>query len=294
MNTAAYNVAVLIFCFYTDISSFYMKNNHKTFYVPEKAVFKVEKEKERIRGVAHTKEENLGAEIIQTVTLSEYEKCIDIDNCIYHAKDMINNKRYNRYLYYAFPFEIGKCRRYCHLNGVVAEYAVNVTGHGTDVYMAANEWCCSENREYGVALMMKDSQLVEFGRIHPDKTSFGDTGEGAQIFSYVANDWLQMHSPGGSYLHYRFRYSVTSYRGNYRSSQIPQKAEKYVNPVQTVSISPQKGPIKEEFHSFFHIPETLRLLCLKRAEDGKGIIARLYGKSVGRENEVIMNNLRKK
>ncbi len=268
----------------------YTKDDHKTFHVPEKAAFKIEREKERIKVVARTKEENLGAEIIQTVILPEYEKCIDIDDHIYHAKDMINDQRYNRYLYYAFPFEIGKCRRYCHLNGVVAEYAVDVTGHGTDVYMAANEWCCSENQEYGVALMMKDSQLIEFDRIHPDKTSFGDTGEGAQIFSYVANDWLQMHSPGGSHLNYRFRYSITSYRGDYRSSYIPQKAEKYVNPVQTVSISAQKGPIKEEFRSFFTIPETLRILCLKRAEDGKGIIARLYGRSSEGENKAFIDS----
>lgn len=138
----------------------------------------------------------LGAEIIQTVTLVNYEKRIDFDNRLSHVRDMINNNRYYRYLYIAFPFAVENAKRYCHLNGCIAEYAKDVTGHGTDVYMAMRSWCTAENENFGVACFSPDSRLVEFDHIHPDKTDFANAGEGSAMFMYVANDWLQMHSPG--------------------------------------------------------------------------------------------------
>lgn len=254
----------------------YTKDNHKTFLVPEKADFEVTREFGKITVTVKTRQPELGAELVQTITLPDHEKRIDFDNRIFHAKDMVNRRRYYRYLYFAFPFMVENCRRYCHLNGAVAEYAVDVTGHGTDVYMAVNEWCCAENEKQGVALMMLDSQLVEFDHIHPDKTDFGNPGEGSVMFAYVATDWLQMHLPGGSHLHYRFRFSVTSYAESYEKAGIPQLAERYANPVRPVAMGKQPGSLPGDCHSFLKANQ--RLLTLKRAEDGDGIIARLYGK----------------
>ena len=47
--------------------------------------------------------------------------------------------------------------------------------------MAVNEWCCSENQDYGVALMLLDNQLIEFDHIHTDKT---DKQCAAFVFNY--------------------------------------------------------------------------------------------------------------
>ena len=152
-----------------------------------------------------------------------------------------------------------------------------MTGHGTDVYMAVNEWCCAENNNFGVALLMQDSQLMEFDHIHPDKTDFGNAGDGSAMFAYLANDWLQMHTPGGSYLDYRFRFSVTSYGGTYKTARIPEMAERYCNPVQLITIPGQDGSLNGDSQSFLQIPQGQRLVGLKRADDGDGVIARLYG-----------------
>ena len=255
----------------------YTKDNHKTFLVPEKAEFEIHREVAKTTVTVKTKQQELGAELLQTVTLPNHEKRIDLDNRIFHAKDMFNQRRYYRYLYFAFPFAVENCRRYCHLNGAVAEYAVDVTGHGTDVYMDVNEWCCAENEDRGVALMMLDSQLMEFDHIHPDKTDFGNAGDGSQMFAYVATDWLQMHLSGGSHLHYHFRYSITSYEGSYIEAGIPKMAERYANPVQLVSLPKQEGTLPGEEHSFLRAGGGQRLLTLKRADDGCGLIARFYG-----------------
>ncbi len=265
----------------------YTNDNHKTFFVPHEAEFEVIETPYKITVAISSFEEHLGAEIKQTVTLPENEKRIDIDNRLYHVRDMVNTNRYYRYIYFAFPFAVENSKRYCHLNGNVAEYAKTLTGHGTDVYMAVNEWCCAENDKFGTALMMKDSQLVEFDRIHSDKTDFGNAGCGSQIFVYAANDWLQMHTVGGSHLNYIFRFSITSYKGGYKAAKIPQMSEKYVNPVQCVKIKAQNGVWKEASKSIFDVDCNMRLIGLKRADDGDGIIARFYG----HEKDTVIDNI---
>lgn len=264
----------------------YTRDNHKTFLVPEKAEFEVAQGDGQITVTVRTREKNLGAEMVQTISLPDHEKRIDIDNRMYHVRDMFNNRRYYRYVYFAFPFAVENCRRLCHLNGAVAEYAKDVTGHGTDVYMAANEWCCAENDDHGVALMLLDSQLMEFDHIHPDKTDFDNTGEGSAMFAYVATDWLQMHLAGGSHLDYHFRYCITSYEGDCKAAGIPQMAERYANPVQPVKIPVQEGVLKGDAMSFLQIGSGQRLIALKRADDGDGVIARLYGEDCGASFEM--------
>lgn len=169
------------------------------------------------------------------------------------------------------------CKRYCHLNGTVAEYATDVTGHGTDVYMATREWCCCQNGDFGIALLSLDSQLIEFGNVHPDKTDFGRVGDGSEIFVYTANDWLQKHTSGGSHLEFRFRFCITSYSGDYRATGVSDLSERFGNPLYAVDIEKQQGVLNGKTHSFLSTDRPVRLLTLKRADDGNGIIARIYG-----------------
>ncbi len=256
----------------------YTFDNHKSFATPDKADFEVVNSDEKTVVNITCAFEPLGAELVQTVTVPNYEKRIDIDNRILHAKDMINDNRYYRYLYFAFPFMVENAKRLCHLNGCVAEYAKSVSGYTTDVYMATNEWCCSENGEIGTALVIHDSYLMEFDHIHPDKTDFGNTGDGSQMFAYLANDWLQMHCVGGSHLDYRFRYTILSYKGNHIDAQIAKKAERILNPVIIKQIGRQNGMFKSS-DSFLKADTDARILTLKPAEDKNGVICRFYGNS---------------
>ena len=159
----------------------------------------------------------------------------------------------------------------------VAEYGKDLTGHTTDVYMAANEWCCVENNEYGVALFQKDTQLVEFDHIHSDKTDYGCPGSGSAVYSYFANDWLQKHISNGDEINLTLRYAITSYSGDYVSAGIAQKAEIFCTEFPVRTVLPQDGNLPTETCSFLSSDRPLRLLTLKVAENEKGMIARVFG-----------------
>ena len=261
----------------------YTKDNHQSFTTPTEAEFKVIRSDNSIRVVSKTNDTASGARIVSTVTLPLRDKRIDFDNRLYHVCDMFNTHRYYRYAYFTFPFEVERCRRICHLNGCEAEYAVDVTGHGTDTYMAVNEWCCAENDKFGVGFIQLDSSLVEFDHIHPDKTDFSDPGDSSKLFSYVANDWLQMHLTGGSSNDLRFRYTITSYSGNHASAHLAELSERIANPPLTVRVGAKTA---DSDNRNVYLPERRgfltaksRLLTMKPARDGDGIILRLYGDS---------------
>ena len=254
----------------------YTNDNHKTFFTPQKANFKIETDIFQTKVYITTEVAHLGAEIYQSVTLPNHEKRIDFDNKLLSIRDMINQNRYYRYLYCAFPFALPNTKRLCHLNGTIAEYGKDLTSHTTDVYMAANEWCACENSDYGVGLIMQDSSLVEFGEIHPDKTDYGNLKNGSQIFCYLANDWLQMHCPGGSHLDMRFRFTIYSYKKDNHQS-LTQLSERITNPVNIINANKNSGKFKQSEYSFIKTDSKARLITLKCADNNNGIIARFYG-----------------
>ncbi len=259
----------------------YTKDNHKTFLKIDNAEFDIKQINDDIVVTVLSEDKNTKAQIIRTIILDALHKQIHIENQFNHISDMINNNRYNRYLYLAFPFKVENAQLICNLNGCEARYAKDVTGHGTDVYMAAHEWCCVENNDFGVALLQKDSQLVEFDHIHPDKTDFNNTGDGSAIFCYLANDWLQMHCTGGSHLNFNFRYSITSYKGNHKTAKIPKLAENFVNPLCVTEIGSKRAPDASFLNSekLLEINKNNRLINVKRSENGNGFIVRLLGEA---------------
>ncbi len=171
----------------------YTRDNHKTWEAdPEKA---------------------LGAKVTRTVRLADDEKRIDVECRIEHARDLFNTHRYYRYGYLAFPFAVPGGAFTAHLNGTVVRPYEDCHPMTTDAYFAVRDWCLVENADFGVALMMRDSTLTEFGEIHPDKTCYtGRPPKGkTAIYPYLFADWLQMHQPDGDSMNFTFRFAITSY-----------------------------------------------------------------------------------
>lgn len=251
----------------------YTKDNHVTFSVPKLAKFNVSENDYYKEIAAFSDEEQSGACLVFITRIYKTEKKIEFDDRIYHARDMFNNDRWKRYIYIAIPVCVAGAKRIIYHNGVESEYAKDVTGHGTDVYAACNEWCCAENGEFGVGLVMRDSQIVEFDHIHPDKTDYGNAGKGSAIYSYVANDWLQRHVSGGSYINFRFRYLLTSYKGDHKKANLSLTAENFVNDLEVF-----EGKLRNDLKQpKFSIPYQSRIVGMKPSEDGEGVIVRTSG-----------------
>ena len=190
----------------------YTRDNHKTWEsAPEAA---------------------LGAEVTRRVYLAEDAKRIDIEDRFDHARDLFHSRRYYRYGYLAFPFAVPGGAFIAHLNGTVIRPYEDCHPMTTDAYCAVRDWCAVENGDFGVALMMRDSTLAEFGEIHPDKTCYtGKAPDGkTAVYPYLFTDWLQMHQPDGDSMNFTFRFSITSYSGGWMKAGVPRLCEDWMDP----------------------------------------------------------------
>ncbi len=166
------------------------------------------------------------------VYLPDDAKRIDIADTIEHARDLFNDHRWFRFGYLAFPFDVPGGVFAAHLANKVVRPYEDCHPMTTDAYCAVRDWCAVENGAFGVALMMRDSSLTEFGEIHPDKTCYTGrppVGKSA-IYPYLFNDWLQMHQPDGDSMNFTFRFSITSYAGDWRKADVPRLCADWLDP----------------------------------------------------------------
>ena len=190
----------------------YTRDNHKTWEASPEAA--------------------LGAQVTRRVYLPPDAKRIDVEDRFEHARDLFNSRRYYRYGYLAFPFAVPDGAFTAHLNGTVIRPYEDCHPMSSDAYCAVRDWCAVENDAFGVALMMRDSTLTEFGEIHPDKTCYtGRPPRGkTTIYPYLFTDWLQMHQPDGDSMNFTFRFSITSYAGGWKAADVPRVCAAWLNP----------------------------------------------------------------
>lgn len=259
----------------------YTKDLHKNFSSPSNARFEIETSPLEQTVIARMDDPVSGAAIEQRVTLPAHEKRIDIDNRLNHVRDLASKERWHRFGYYAFPFNVPQGKFRIGLNGCNVDPYEDQTGLGTDTYHAARDWAYIGNKEFGVALVQYDSQLIECGKIHEKKNTFGERPTSSHLYSYIFNDWLYGHAyvTGPSYINLRYRYVIYSHAGNFHDANVAQFAERAVAPVQTTVIQKaQKGNRPASPFSFLSVDRpNVSLLTLKLSETpGRGLIARFH------------------
>ena len=269
----------------------YTRDAHKTFSSPASAQFAVESDPLGQTVIARMDDPVSGAAIEQRVTLPAHEKRIDIDNRLDHVRDLASKDRWNRFGYYAFPFDVPQGRFRVGLNGCVARPHEDQTGHGTDAYLAARDWTEVGNDRFGVTLVQYDSCLVEAGKIHADKKEFGEPPTTTHLYAYVLNDWLYAHAyvTGPSSINLRYRYVIRSHAGNQSDGGAAQFAQRMVTPLMATAIpQSQKGSLPAPPHGFLSVDApNVGLLALKLSETpGRGVVARFH-ETNGRPAETI-------
>ena len=270
----------------------YTRDANKTFASPSAARLTVETSPLGQTVVARMDDPVSGAAIEQRVTLPAYEKRVDIDNRLNHVSGLAGTNRWYRFGYYAFPFAVSNAEFRVGLNGCSADPCKDQTGHGTDAYHAARDWSYVGNGSFGVVLAQLDSSLIEFGKIHEKKNTFGETPTNAYLYSYAFNNWLYGHAsePGASRMNLRYRYAITSRSGGFRAVEAARFAERITAPLlATVIPQAQKGSLPRTRHSFLSTDAPhVSLLALKLSETpGRGVIARFReteGRAAGTAN----------
>ena len=239
----------------------YTRDNHKTW------------EKDPAAALSGWRASPPASTMVQRVWLASDEKKIVLETTFRHARDLFNTNRYDRFGYMAFPFAVPQFRFAAQLNGPVIDPLRDQSGLTSDAYTAVRDWCAVENGEFGVALVMADSCLTEFGEIHPDKTCYGGPVKSSGIYPYLFTDWLQMHNPDGDSFNFRFRYVITSYSGTWQSAHIPAFAERALDDLDDKYYGCYL-PLSRYDLNVDSPAWNVQLLTLKRAEDGRGLIAR--------------------
>lgn len=273
----------------------YTRDFYKTFTSPDNARFSVAADALGTTVRIVMDHAPSGARIEQTVSLPAHEKRIDIEDAFFHVTDLYDrdrNVRFMKYGYFAFPFAVPGGRFHAQLNGPVATPKDDQPDFVPDGWMAARGWSAVENDTFGVALILPDSPMVEFGRMHRDKNERGNPFESTGLYCLLFNDWLQRHVPNGRVISPRYRYSITSYSGTWRGAGVPAMAWRMEHPLRVCRCDAAVGADgKEPARSFISASEqNVRLLAFKRAEDGRGFIVRLQ-ETDGLEKDAVRVNV---
>src|SRR5690606_23896978 len=132
----------------------YTKDGHQTFTAPVVEMFETVRSAGLETVKVHLTDTATGSKIIQAISIYDDDKRIDMQNTFTHVSDLADVKRrYLRYGYYAFPFEIEKGNFYIDLIPGVADVYRDQTGLTTNTYHAVHDWAYVGNEVAGISLV---------------------------------------------------------------------------------------------------------------------------------------------
>lgn len=210
--------------------------------------------------------------IIQKIVLYKDIKRIDFIN------EFDKEETYKKEaVYFAFPFNFEHPEFKIEIpDGVMRPEKDQLKGACKDWY-CVQHWVNVSDKDYTVLWTAPDSPLISLCALNPGKWLETLPLTNGSIFAYVMNNYWHTNykaSQGGG----KFRYSITTNKGESNNSEAIRFGWAYANPFLTRFIpSNQKGIFKEKEKSFFDIDRAnVILLAMKRAEDENGWILRLF------------------
>lgn len=238
-------------------------------------------------------------QITQEITLYTDIKRIDL------ATRLLKDSTPLQEVYIAFPFKAAKPEFKFESALTVMEPTVDqFPGSNTDYY-AANHWANLSDGGESITLVSRDSAMLEFGGLWPGYVSqahhcvqtpeFGHeflkpgSLEKGWMYSYVLNGNFQTNFRPVQVSDTLFRYSITSGRGDWKDGRAKDFGYSASLPVDnTPIIGPKDGTLPPAY-SFCRVEQpNLVLLTLKRAEDGNGLILRLW-ETGGKDTEAVVH-----
>lgn len=234
-------------------------------------------------------------QVVQEITVYDGIKRVDITNRLLRDSTPLLE------IYYAFPFLIQSPQfRFDGANSVVEPLNDQLPGSNSDYYVVQH-WVNVFNEKMGVVFSSVEAPVIEFGGLWPGYVSgahhgvtplgygheFKKAGEFTKgyVYSYLMNNNFRTNFKNTQVSDSVFHYSITTHEGD-RQKGIPhQFGWAFQNPFFPVYIEGKKEGNLPSSYSFCKVNQAnIFLLTLKKAEDGKGIIARLI-ETQGKDTE---------
>jgi alpha-mannosidase len=209
-------------------------------------------------------------------------------------------------IFIAFPFKSKEKPRFKYESALtVIEPTVDqFPGSNTDYY-AVQHWANLLDGGASITLVSRDSAIIEFGGLWPGYVSqahhclptpqyghdFLKPGslEKGWMYSYILNGNFQTNFRSVQVSDCLFRYSLTSGNGDWRNGKAKDFGYSVCLPLETVYIKGPKDGLLPPTASFCCIEQpNVVLLTLKHAEDGDGLILRLW-ESEGKDTTAVVH-----
>jgi hypothetical protein len=210
-------------------------------------------------------------EVESEVVLWDNEKRIDFRNRL--AKTYTTAKEAG---YFAFPFAVAQPK-------IEMEIPDSVVRPNTDQFKGAckdwytvQHWVSVAGDDCTVAWAAVDSPLVCLQDINRGKWQEQLPLENGHVFAYAFNNYWFTNYKAGQGGELEFRFSLTSARELSRT-QATRFGWEAANPLLAHETAPGQGSRSADAASFLTVaPENVMVLAVKQAEDGEGLVVRLF------------------
>lgn len=179
-------------------------------------------------------------------------------------------------VYYAFPFAVERPDFTCELGGSIISALRDRFACADRNWFAIQNWVDVSNERYGITWASREAPLVSFVHMY-DGWIKKVVPTNATLFSYAMNNVWVTNYKAGQGGDFTFRYAMTSHPDAGDRLAATRFGAAAANPLMCKLIPPgQKGSLPADQCSFCQIDgEGVVLQCLKRSEDGRGIIVRV-------------------
>jgi hypothetical protein len=194
-------------------------------------------------------------------------------------------------VYFAFPFKMERPQvRYDIQNGFVNPAHDQMPGAGKE-WFSVQHWVEAFNGSVSAAILPIDAPLITLGDIVRGKWPTEFTLQGADIFSYVMNNYYFTNWPAAQGGDFTFRYVLTS-GADMSPDLLSRLGREAATPLETDEITsqdkavPRPSPLPADQASFLETDQSnVALVTWKLAEDGDGMILRFL-ELAGKEGTV--------
>jgi len=211
--------------------------------------------------------------IIQEIILYRELKRIDIVNTLRKIPAVAAEA-----VYYAFPFNVGAPEFRLDTAGAVMRPEIDqLPGTAKDWY-SIQDWLSLSNKDVGIAWVSREAPMLQLGEINIGKWIDGELKiEQGTFFSWVMTNYHPTNFPAVQGGEMSFHYSITSRKGRMPDGEADFFAQECQNDPLICRV--KDGVTKNVSggkNAFLKLQgKNIRLLALKRSEDGRGIIVRL-------------------